>query len=72
LSRERLLVARAVAQHPDEFTAEELVEAIQAQQTEQRRCARSTIYRTLNMLVELGMLLQRDTTDLVFRKIADR
>lgn len=72
LTRERLLVARAIARQLDEFTAEELVEAIQAQQTGQRRCSRSTIYRTLYMLVELGMLLQRDATNLVFRKNVGR
>ncbi|WP_339685037.1 transcriptional repressor [Gimesia maris] len=75
LTRERLMVARAIARQPDEFTAEDLVEDVQSPQTkqvEQRRCARSTVYRTLSMLVELGMLSQRDDTDFVFRKILGR
>ncbi|EDL61489.1 hypothetical protein [Gimesia maris] len=44
---------------------------MQAQQAEQRRCARATIYRTLYMLVELSMLLQRDTLNFVYRKNVD-
>ncbi|WP_417386286.1 transcriptional repressor [Gimesia sp.] len=75
LTRERLMVARAIARQPDEFTAEDLVEDVQspqAKQVEQRRCSRSTVYRTLSMLVELGMLSQRDDIDFVFRKIVGR
>ncbi|WP_417375149.1 transcriptional repressor [Gimesia maris] len=84
LTRERLMVARAIARQSDEFTAEELVEDVQSPQTkqvEQWRCSRSTVYRTLYMLVELGMLSQRDDldtllqrgeTDRVFRKIVGR
>lgn len=71
LTRERLMVARAIARQSDEFTAEELVEDVsspQTKQVEQRRCARSTVYRTLNMLVELGMLSQRDAMNFVYRK----
>ncbi|WP_197998163.1 helix-turn-helix domain-containing protein [Gimesia maris] len=45
---------------------------MQAQQTGQRRCSRSTVYRTLYMLVELGMLLQRDASNFVFRKNVGR
>ena len=61
LTRERELVVAEVFSHHEHFDSDQLVERLAGQklagQKEGKRVSRATVYRTLNEMVEAGLLL---------------
>jgi len=55
LTRERMIIVEEVFASHEHFDAEQLVGRL-AQRTDGRRVSRSTVYRSLNLLEEAGML----------------